>query len=72
MDHLQLFNQSLSVIQSFIADFPSVSNTNDSYTDSDDSFLMCEIQEQAVTSLPKSRPCADLSVSTGVIENIYT
>ena len=44
VDILQSFNQSPSAIQSFTADCPSVS---DSYSDSDDSFSVCEILKQA-------------------------
>ena len=40
VDHLQLFNHSLSAIQSFIADGSSVSNTSDSYSDSNDSICV--------------------------------
>lgn len=41
----------------------SVGDTSDSYSDSDDSSFVCESQEQAATSLPKTRLYADLSIS---------
>ena len=44
-----------------MVDCPSVKNVSGSYTDNDDSYFICEIQEEATTmSSPKSRPYADL------------
>ena len=63
MDHLQKFSQSPSAMQSFTSDCPRAHDTSDSYSDSYDS-VVCEIQEQATTSLPKTRLYAHLSVST--------
>ena len=71
VDHLQSFNQSMSAIQSFIADCPSISNTNDSYNDSNDSFFMCEIQDQVATSSPKRRLCVDLHVMTSFFNQTF-
>ena len=70
LDYLLSFKQSPSTIQSFIVDHPIVSDTSDSYTDSDDSFFVCKIKEQAVTSSPKTRLYADLHTSSSVYSNI--
>ena len=47
LDHSHSFNQYPSVIQSFIADCPSVRDTSDSHGDFDD--WVHKIQEQVTT-----------------------
>ena len=49
-------------MQSFIADCPSVSYTSDRCSDSSDYFFVCEIQDQAATSLHKTRLYVHLSL----------
>ena len=66
MGHLQSFNQSSFVIQSFKAYCSSVHDTRDSYNDSDDSFFVCEIQEKAAKGSPRRSLYADLHVSANV------
>ena len=44
------------------ADFFTVSDSSDNYSNSSDSFFVCDIQEQAATNIPKTWFYADLCV----------
>ena len=52
--------------------YKAFSDTSDRYSDSDDSFFVCELQEQVAASMPKTRLYTDLSVSTSVYTNLFT
>ena len=57
VNYLQSFNGSLSTIQIFSADCHSVSSTSESYSDSSDSFFVCQIQEQPALTHPNKALC---------------
>ena len=60
------FNQSSSITQTIMDECFSVSNTCDRYTDSNNYFFLCEIQEPAAASSLITRLYADMNVSTSV------
>ena len=61
----------LKAITAITADCFSVSDTNDCYSDSGDSFFVCEIQQQATTSSPKAMLYADSHMYTSFLQQTF-